>query len=159
MRTDPTDNGGLFIGRRPGTAPVRYLALPQRGSELRRRFDAALATGLLMGIGLVNLTFWGPLPVAWLWVGSQVDYQADSVELGIAAAFVGLMSTLLVGLVVMRRMDQTWILVRRAAGHDQRTGMMGPIFWVTAVLGGIVFTVWLVFIAGLGSGLMPRNGA
>jgi hypothetical protein len=159
MRTDPTDNGGLFIGRRPGTAPVRYRALPARGSELRRRVDSTLATGLLLAIGTVNLSFWGPLPVAWLWVGSQVDYQAESVELGILAAFVGLLFTLLAGLVVMRRMDQAWILVRRAAGHDQRTGVIGPIFWITAVIGGLLFTVWLVFIAGLGSDLTPRNGA
>jgi hypothetical protein len=159
MRTDPTDNGGLFVGRRPGTAPVKYRALPERGSELRRRVDSLLAGGVLVAIGLVNLSFWGPLPVAWLWVGSQVNYHTDSVELGILSAFVGLMLTLLVGLVVMRRMDETWILVRRAAGHDQRSGVLGPIFWISAVVGGILFTVWLVFIAGLGSELTPRQGA
>ena len=37
MKTDPTDTGGLFVGRRPGTAPVRYRALPERGSESRQR--------------------------------------------------------------------------------------------------------------------------
>ena len=30
-RNDPTDTGGLFIGRRPGTAPLRYKADPERG--------------------------------------------------------------------------------------------------------------------------------
>ena len=29
MRTGPTDNGGLFVGRRPGTAPSRYSLLEQ----------------------------------------------------------------------------------------------------------------------------------
>ena len=43
MRTDPTENGGLFVGRRPGTAPVRFRTLPNRGSELRQRFDGSLA--------------------------------------------------------------------------------------------------------------------
>ena len=33
---DPTDTGGLFIGRRPGTAPVRYRD-PGPSSEGRRR--------------------------------------------------------------------------------------------------------------------------
>ena len=28
MRTDPTDTGGLFVGRRPGTAPVRFRGVP-----------------------------------------------------------------------------------------------------------------------------------
>ena len=31
MKTDPTDTGGLFVGRRPGTRPIRYRALPERG--------------------------------------------------------------------------------------------------------------------------------
>ena len=41
MRTDPTDNGGLFVGRRPGTRPIKYRALPQRGDDRRRRIDNA----------------------------------------------------------------------------------------------------------------------
>ncbi len=39
MRTDPSENGGLFVGRRPGTAPVRYRATPQRKAGLRRLVD------------------------------------------------------------------------------------------------------------------------
>ena len=34
-RNDPTDTGGLFIGRRPGTAPVQYRTPPERGSARR----------------------------------------------------------------------------------------------------------------------------
>ena len=41
-RNDPTDTGGLFIGRRPGTAPVRFKERPDDGSPGRRRFDGAL---------------------------------------------------------------------------------------------------------------------
>ncbi|HEV3229389.1 MAG TPA: hypothetical protein VGY97_07945 [Solirubrobacteraceae bacterium] len=156
MRTDPTDTGGLFVGRRPGTAPVKYRALPQRGSPTRRRVDATLAALILVAIALVNLSFWGPLPVAWLWVGSQVDYQSGSVSLGIFVAFVGLLFTLLGGLVIMRRMDQAWILVRRAAGHDQRSGTLTLIFVLTAAIGGTAFTVWLLLFAGIGPSLAPR---
>ena len=43
----PTDNGGLFVGRRPGTAPVRFRALPQRGGERRQRVDGSLASLML----------------------------------------------------------------------------------------------------------------
>ena len=156
MRTDPTDNGGLFIGRRPGTGPVKYRSLPRVGSRLRQRLDALLAVMLLLGITVVNLSFWGPLPVAWLWVGSQVDYLSGSVTLGIFVAFVGLLFTLLGGLMVMKRLDYAWILVRRAAGHDQRTGTLSPIFVLTAGIGGAAFTVWLVVFAGLGPTLAPR---
>jgi len=55
MRTDPSDNGGLFVGRRPGTAPVHFRGLPQRGSELRQRVEGSLAGILLAGMVLLSL--------------------------------------------------------------------------------------------------------
>jgi hypothetical protein len=156
VRTDPTDNGGLFIGRRPGTAPIRYRALPARGTERRRHLDAAFALVLGGLMVFVNLLFWGPLPAAWLWVGSQVNYQTGSVTAGIFVAFLGLILTLMGALVVLKRLDHAWILVRRAAGHDQRKGIIAPIFAVTAAIGATGFTIWLVFIGGLGPTLAPR---
>ena len=50
MRTDPSDTGGLFVSRRPGTAPVHYRALPQRAGELRQRVDSSLAGVMLSGM-------------------------------------------------------------------------------------------------------------
>ena len=94
MRTDPTDTGGLFVGRRPGTAPIRYGSPPTRRGERRQRIDAVLSGALLALMTLVNLSFWGPLPLAWLWVGSQIDYLTESVSLGILVAFAGLGPTL-----------------------------------------------------------------
>jgi len=67
------------------------------------------------------------------------------------------MLTLLAGLAIMRRIDQFWILARRAAGHDQRKGAIGPVFAVAAVVGVTAFTIWLVFIAGLSPSLAPKQ--
>jgi hypothetical protein len=94
-RNDPTDTGGLFIGRRPGTGPLRYRGDPKRAGEKRRRADAVLATVVLVLETLVCLTLWGPQPVAWLWVGSQVDYHAGSITLALAVTFAGMMATLM----------------------------------------------------------------
>jgi hypothetical protein len=157
MRTDPTDNGGLFIGRRPGTAPIRYRALPERGGARRRRVDELLAALLLGVMAFINLLFWGPIPALWLWVGSQVDYHTGSVSFGILVAFVGLLFMLLGALAVEKRLDQMWILLRRAAGHDQRTGMVARIFATTAVLGAIIFAVWFLIIQGPGSSVFSPN--
>jgi hypothetical protein len=147
-RNDPTDTGGLFIGRRPGTAPLHYRTPPEQGSARRRRVDSLLA-GLLLALEtLVCLTLWGPQPTAWLWVGSQVDYHADSVMLGILVAFVGLIATLMITLGLAARMDRAWRLLRRAAGHDQREGMLARIFAVTAVVAGGAFLFWFVILQG-----------
>jgi len=157
VRTDPTDNGGLFIGRRPGTAPIRYRGVPKRGSLIRQRRDDAFASAILAAMVAVNLTFWGPIPAGWLWVASQVDYQTGSVSVGILCGFVGLLFTLLGGLMVLRRLDLAWILVRRAAGHDQRSGVIGRVFATTAAVGAVLFTAWLLLFAGLGPTLAPRS--
>jgi hypothetical protein len=151
MRTDPTDNGGLFVGRRPGTAPVRFRTLPERGGELRQRVDGSFAGVLLAGITLLCLLCWGPIPLACLWLGSQADYLTGSVSFGILIAFVALFGLLFGALSIMRRLDHAWILVRRAAGHDQRTGVLGRIFAATAVVCALIFVVWFLVIHGPGS--------
>lgn len=147
-RNDPTDTGGLFIGRRPGTAPVRHRTDPVRGGPGRRRADAVIAAAVLALEVLLCLSLWGPQPVAWLWVGSQVDYLTGAVSLGVATAFAGMIVTLMASLAMAARLDGLWKLLRRAAGHEQRDGMLTRIFAVTAVVAGLAFLVWFFVIQG-----------
>jgi hypothetical protein len=156
LRTDPTDNGGLFIGRRPGTAPTRYRTQPEPGSSRRRRVDGFVAHLVLALMIAVNLLFWGPIPALSLWIASQVQYRTDSVSLGILMGFLALLALLFGGLMVLKRIDRFWILARRAAGHDQRQGVLGRVFATTAVIGAIGFSIWLFLISGPGSTLAPR---
>ena len=125
MRSDPSDNGGLFVGRRPGTAPVHYRGLPERGSIARRRIDRRLADTMLAAMTTLSLSCWGPIPIACLWIAGQVNYLTGSVSLAILAAFVGLFALLFGALKLMRNLDEGWILVRRAAGFDQRGASSG----------------------------------
>lgn len=160
MRTDPTDNGGLFVGRRPGTAPVRFRTLPQRGSDLRQRVDGSIASLMLAAITLLCLLCWGPIPLACLWLGSRADYLTGSVSLGILVSFIALFALLFGALSLMKRIDGAWILVRRAAGHDQRTGVLGRIFAATAAVCALGFLLWFVVIHGPGTTLVTRgNGS
>src|SRR5271163_670335 len=94
MRTDPSDNGGLFVGRRPGTAPVHFRTLPERGSEVRQRVDGSLARMLFAAMVVLSLLCWGPIPVACLWIGSQMDYLSGSVSIGLLVSFAGLFAML-----------------------------------------------------------------
>lgn len=157
MRTDPSDTGGLFVGRRPGTAPVKYRALPEHGSRRRRRIDATLAAVLLGLMVFVNLLFWGPIPAGALWVASQVEYQTGSIMFGITVGFFTLIAVLFGSLALLKRLDHLWILMRRAAGYDQRDGMIGRVFAVTAAIGFICFTAWFLLIAGPGPSLAPGS--
>jgi hypothetical protein len=148
MRTDPTDTGGLFLTRRPGTRPVQFRTPPRRGDDRRRRLDGLVAAGLLAAMVIVNLSFWGPLPLACLWMGGRTQYVTDSIGFGLLAAFVTLGGGLTLGLMALKRLDYAWILVRRAAGHDQREGVIGRIFMICCMIGVPIFGFWFMFFSG-----------
>jgi hypothetical protein len=158
VRTDPTDNGGLFVGRRPGTAPTKYRALPERGTAGRQRSDRLVAHGLLALEIFISLLFWGPIPAGSLWIASRVQYWTDNVGLAILVGFAALLGVLLGGLMVLKRIDRAWILVRRAAGIDQRQGAMGRVFAITAVICATLFTLWFLLINGPGSSSFSGQG-
>jgi hypothetical protein len=148
---DPTDTGGLFIGRRPGTAPLRYRKPPMRAGAARRTLDRNLSAVLLAAETLLCLTLWGPQPAIWLWVGSQVDYATGSVTLGICTAFIGMLITLMGTLVIARQIDHAWRLVRRAAGYEQKRGALEWIFVISLAIAGTAFAIWFLILEGPGS--------
>jgi hypothetical protein len=154
---DPTDTGGLFIGRRPGTAPLRYRGTPVRAGQARRTVDRLLSALLLGMETLLCLTLWGPQPIGWMWVGSQVNYASNSVMLGIVSAFLGMVCTLFSTLALVRRLDHVWKLVRRAAGYEQKQGALERIFIISAGLAALGFAFWFLIIAGPGPQLAPSS--
>jgi hypothetical protein len=153
---DPTDTGGLFIGRRPGTAPVRFKAAAAAEAR-QRRANKALAA-LLLGVEtLLCLSLFGPQPAAWLWVGSQVEYQTGYVTAGISAIMLGCIASLFLTMAVAKWVDHGWKLVRRAAGYHQERGALERIFAGSVAVALIVFAVWFLFIQGPDPLLAPRE--
>jgi hypothetical protein len=151
---DPTDTGGLFIGRRPGTAPVRYKQ-GEPSSERRRAADNLLAHALLAVELLLCLSLLGPQPLGWLWVGSQVDYLTGYVTAGIATIMLGCLASLMLTMAAAKRVDHAWKLVRRAAGHHQERGALERIFAASVALALIAFTIWFLIVEGPGPSLAP----
>ena len=153
---DPTDTGGLFIGRRPGTAPARYREVTP-SSNRRRRADALLAHGLLAIELVLCLSLFGPQPLAWLWIGSQVDYLTGYVTAGIATIMLGCLASLLLTMAIAKRVDHAWKLVRRAAGHRQERGALERIFAGSVAIALVLFAFWFFVIQGPGPTLAPGN--
>jgi hypothetical protein len=151
---DPTDTGGLFIGRRPGTAPVRYRKADP-SSERRRAADNMLAHLLLVVEMALCLSLLGPQPLGWLWIGSQVDYHTGYVTAGIATVMLGCLASLMLTMAGAKRIDHAWKLVRRAAGHHQERGALERIFATSVVIAVIGFTAWFLVIEGPGPSLAP----
>jgi hypothetical protein len=148
---DPTDTGGLFVGRRPGTRPVRFPDLPAEKPG-RRHADRLLAGLLLLVEFILCMSIWGPQPALALWFGSHVQYWSDgSVTLGIVAAFALMLLTLFVTLAIARRVDHAWKLVRRAAGYRQERGALERIFVAALIVVGGAFLFYFFIIQGPGS--------
>jgi hypothetical protein len=152
---DPTDTGGLFVGRRPGTRPVRLPEGTKPSEGRRRSADKAFAAFLLFLETLLCVSVWGPQPLGWLWVGSQVNYWTDSVEAGITTAFIGMLISLFITLSLARRVDHTWKLVRRAAGYKQERGALERIFVIALIIAASAFWFWFIILEGPGSGIVP----
>ena len=154
---DPTDTGGLFVGRRPGTAPMRYRPKPPTRGPGRQRADQGFAYFLLAVETLLCVSIWGPQPVGWLWVGSYVKYWTDSISLAIVTAFAGMLLTLFVTLAIAKRVDHAWKLVRRAGGIQQESGALERIMMIAFVITAAGFAFWFFIIAGPGPEIAPRQ--
>jgi hypothetical protein len=154
---DPTNTGGLFIGRRPGTAPIRWREGVAPSSERRRRADAVLAHFLLAVEVLLCLSLLGPQPAGWLWVGSQVDYLTGYVTTGIATAMLGCLASLMLTMAAAKRVDHAWKLVRRAAGYRQERGALERIFALSVAVAVVAFGIWFFLIQGPGPTVAPSG--
>ena len=76
--------------------------------------------------------------------------------LGIAVAFAGILASLFVTLALATRLDRLWRLLRRAAGHEQREGVLARIFGATAVIALVLFAGWFFLLEGPAPSLAPR---
>ena len=145
-------SSGAGPAQRASTTPPT----PTRGPASGSGSIALLAAFVLVVETLVCLTLWGPQPIAWLWVGSQVNYHTDSVSFGILVAFVGMIASLMLTLALAVRLDGIWKVIRRAGGIDQRDGVLSRIFVVTAIVAALAFGFWFLIIEGPGPTLAPK---
>ena len=136
---------------------MRFREPPPGGSPGRRRLDGLLAAALLALETLLCLSLLGPQPAGWLWVGSQVEYQTGAVTAGISTIMIGSLASLMLTMVIAKRVDHAWKLVRRASGHHQERGALEWIFAVSVAVTVVAFSIWFLFIEGPGPSLAPTN--
>ena len=106
---------------------------------------------------MLCLSLFGPQPLGWLWVGSQVDYLTGYVTAGIATVMLGCLASLMLTMALAKRVDHAWKLVRRAAGHRQERGALERIFAISVGVAPWSFTFWFLIIQGPGPTLAPSN--
>ena len=110
----------------------------------------------MMVIG--SLVLWVGVPAGWLWVGSQVQAETDSVGNALGVMFVG---------VVVSVISLAWLLIRLNRWNEQlreRSGlaprgnsMLEMVLVVTAGIAVVAFGVWFFVFTGPGPSLSPSN--
>jgi hypothetical protein len=112
------------------------------------------AATLLVAQALANLALWVPLPLAVLWIASQIDYHSGSLALGVTAGFAVLLVGVRVGMALVERIDAAWLAASTLRWRDRA---LGYIAGSCAVIGGGGFGFWLMFVGGLQSSMFPTN--
>ena len=70
---------------------------------------------------------------------------------------LGCIASLMLTMVLAKRVDHAWKLVRRAGGHTQERGALEIIFAVCVGVAVVGFGIWFFIIEGPGPSLAPTN--
>jgi hypothetical protein len=129
---------------------------PSRPGGLR---SIPVAVGTV-AIGLIELalcvSIFGPQPLGWLWVGSQVNFATDSLMAGLATAFMGSVVSICATVWVARRIEVAWARRMPDAPWLGGRGLFETALVVATLVAVVGFMFWFFVIAGPGPTLAPN---
>jgi len=101
---------------------------------------ASVAVVTVEAVGAVLL--WGPIPLAWLWIGGRIYSLTGSLAADGFIGFAGFVVSVLAVVWGLRRVDSVWISLRRRAGHDQAEGALQEVVAISGAFGIVGFMLW-----------------
>jgi len=124
------------------------------GNLLRTGVSGVLLLLIMLGGGLV---LWVGVPVAWLYIGSQVQAKTDSLGLALAAMFAGVLVSIVAVVYALGWLNAKHADLREARGLESHgnTALEG-VMTISAVIAVVGFGIWFFLIEGPGPSLAPR---
>jgi hypothetical protein len=125
-----------------------------------RNLLRAGASGLLLllmmfGAGLV---LWIAMPVAWLYVGSQVQGETNSLGAALAVMMGGVVVSILAIVPVLGWLNRKHVELREARGLESHAQTaLEAVMTVSVVIAVVAFGIWFFLIEGPGPSLAPSN--
>jgi hypothetical protein len=121
------------------------------------RLGASAALVLLIMLG-GSLVLWVGVPLGWLYVGSQVQAETDSVSAAIGAMLIGAPLTILVIVKLLQWLNVKHMELRAARGHEVGgQGALEAVMVVSAFVALAGFIFWFFILTGPGPSLAPQN--
>lgn len=131
------------------------LAAPTPSDERSPRWWRAIGSVLVAGLEIaLCLSIFGPQPLAWLWIGSQVE-ASGSLTGGLAVAFVGSVTTIIATVWLGKRLERVWLVLRPEAAREGRVGLFETAFVISTLLAVVGFVFWFLIVAGPGPTIAP----
>jgi heme/copper-type cytochrome/quinol oxidase subunit 2 len=121
---------------------------------LRAGLSGVILLLMMLGAGLV---LWIGVPLAWLYIGSQVQGATDSVGTAIAVMLVGVVVSILAVVPILGWLNRKHLELRAARGLDTHgQTALEAVMTVSVVIAVLAFVVWFFVIVGPGPSLAPR---
>jgi heme/copper-type cytochrome/quinol oxidase subunit 2 len=121
---------------------------------LRAGLSGVLVLLMMLGAGLV---LWVGVPLAWLYIGSQVQGATDSVGTAIAVMLVGVVVSIVAVVPILGWLNRKHLELRAARGLDTHgQTALEAVMTVSVVIAVLAFVVWFFVIVGPGPSLAPR---
>jgi hypothetical protein len=121
--------------------------VPSAHNALDRRAGYAASAAVLALQTVGSLLMWGPIPLAWLWVGGRAYAVTGSLAADLGVALLGFVATAALTMSALARLDVLWIGLRRRAGHDQADGALTRVVVGSATLGILLFLLWFYVLS------------
>jgi hypothetical protein len=115
--------------------------------DLLRSSAGALLAILIMILGSLGL--WIGTPLLWLWVGSQIQGQTDSLSGALVVMFVGVVVSITLLAYLLARLSEIYRANCVARGlRDPGHVVLEAVLVVSAGFTLVVFVVWFFLFAG-----------
>jgi heme/copper-type cytochrome/quinol oxidase subunit 2 len=98
---------------------------------------------------LGSLALWLGVPVGWLWLGSQIQGQTDSMGLALGTMMIGMIFTVALLVMLLVWLNRLHIELSAARGRPARgSTALDQVLVVSAVVAVVGFGIWFFGFSG-----------
>ena len=111
-------------------------------------FGAPASLALIVAMALGCLALWIAVPVAWLWIGSQIQ-NSVSLSTALGVTMTGIIVTILALAALLSWLNRRHLALQEARNlPTSRDGVLEPLLVASAGIALVLFAFWFFGLAG-----------